>query len=57
MSNTPEYNQIDIENDSLTVIRAKVEALAKALRNRANANNSETEEINSILNKPLGEWP
>ena len=57
MSNIPEYNQIDIENDSLTVVRAKIEAIAKSLRNRAANNSNESEEINNILSKPLGEWP
>ena len=57
MANIPEYNQIDVDNDTLTVIRAKVEALAKALRKRAAANTHETEEINKMLGKPLGEWP
>jgi hypothetical protein len=53
-----DYNQIDFENDSITVIRAKLEAIAKALNNRANAaNNEEKEAIEEILNKPLGEWP
>jgi DNA modification methylase len=28
-----DYNQIDFENDSITVIRAKLEAIAKALNN------------------------
>jgi hypothetical protein len=57
MANIPEYNQIDIENDTLTVVRAKVEALVKALRKRAAANKNEEEEIGKMLGKPLGEWP
>lgn len=53
-----DYNQIDFENDSITVIRAKLEAIAKALNNRANAaDDKEKEAIEEILNKPLGEWP
>ena len=52
-----EYNQIDVENDTLTVIRAKVEALSKALRKRAAENEAERAEINALLGKPLGEWP
>ena len=57
MSDIPEYNQIDIENDSLTVVRAKIEAIVKSLRNRAANNSNESEEINNMLSKPLGEWP
>ena len=57
MSEIPEYNQIDIENDSLTVVKAKIEAIAKALRTRAANNSYESEEINNMLGKPLGEWP
>lgn len=57
MANIPEYNQIDVDNDTLTVIRAKVEALAKALRKRAAVNKNEEKEINNMLGKPLGEWP
>jgi len=57
MSDIQEYNQIDIENDSLTVVRAKIEAIAKSLRNRAANNSNESEEINNMLSKPLGEWP
>ena len=58
MSVISDYNKIDFENDSITVIRAKLEAIAKALNNRANAaNDEEKEAIKEILNKPLGEWP
>lgn len=57
MSAIPEYNKIDIDNDTLTVVRAKVEALAKALRKRAQNNPHEEEAITALLNKPLGEWP
>ena len=57
MSAIPEYNKIDIDNDTLTVVRAKVEALAKALRKRAQNNPHEDEAITALLNKPLGEWP
>ena len=52
-----EYNNIDVQNDTLTVIRAKVEALSKALRKRAEDNEAEKDEINALLGKPLGEWP
>ena len=51
------YNQIDFENDSLTVIRAKIGAIAKALKARANELSNEKEEIDELLKKPLGEWP
>lgn len=52
------YNVIDTENDTLTVIRAKVDAMAKALRKRAaEATGDEQQELNDMLNKPLGEWP
>ena len=58
MSVISDYNKIDFENDSITVIRAKLEAIAKALNNRANAaNDEEKKAIKEILNKPLGEWP
>jgi len=58
MSVINDYNKIDYENDSITVIRAKLEAIAKALNNRANAaSDEEKEAIEEILNKPLGEWP
>ena len=58
MSVISDYNKIDFENDSIIVIRAKLEAIAKALNNRANAaNDEEKEAIKEILNKPLGEWP
>ena len=58
MSVISDYNKIDFENDSITVIRAKLEAIAKALNNRANAaNDEEKKAIEEILNKPLGEWP
>jgi len=59
MSIFNDYNQIDFENDSLTVIRAKIGAITKALDKRANeiSNDEEKEEIKELLKKPLGEWP
>ena len=58
MSVISDYNKIDFENDSITVIRAKLETIAKALNNRAKAaNDEEKKAIEEILNKPLGEWP
>ena len=58
MSLINDYNKIDYENDSITVIRAKLEAIAKALDKRANAaDGEEREELKNLLNKPLGEWP
>ena len=58
MAKIPEYNQIDIDNDSLDVIRAKIEAVAKALRERAKtASEEEKTNIEKLLDKPLGEWP
>ena len=55
MANIPEYNQIDIDNDSLVVITAKIEALVKALRQRAEKTTNEKEKsyLKTILSKPL----
>ena len=55
MANIPEYNQINIDNDSLVVITAKIEALAKALRQRAEKTTNEKEKsyLKTILSKPL----
>ena len=53
MAKIPEYNQIDPENDSLTVIRAKLETIAKGLRQRALDHELEEEEIAEILDLPL----
>ncbi len=49
-----EYNQIDVENDSLVVITAKIAALTKALRARAEkAVGDEKSYLKTILSKPL----
>ena len=55
MSTIPEYNQIDIDNDSLVVISAKISALAKALRKRAEntLEGKEKSYLQLILSKPL----
>ena len=52
-----EYNQIDVENDTLVVIEAKIAALAKALRARAEAavEGKEKSYLNTLLSTPLGD--
>ena len=57
MAQVPDYNKIDVEKDSITVIRAKLEAISKDLRKRAEASTEEREDIANLLKKPLGEWP
>ena len=55
MANVPEYNKIDMENDSLVVITAKIEALAKALKKRAedSLEGKEKSYLKEMLSKPL----
>jgi hypothetical protein len=49
-----DYNKIDVENDSVVVITAKLAALTKALRARAEkAVGKEKSYLNTILWKPL----
>ena len=49
-----DYNKIDIENDSVVVISAKLAALTKALRARAEkAVGKEKAYLKTILSKPL----
>lgn len=57
MAQVPDYNKIDVDKDSITVIRAKLEAISKDLRKRAEASTEEREDIANLLKKPLGEWP
>lgn len=49
------YNQIDVDNDTLVVIEAKIEALAKALKARAEKalEGKEKTYLNTLLSKPL----
>jgi hypothetical protein len=50
-----DYNKIDIENDSVVVITAKLAALTKALKARAEKalEGKEKSYLNTLLSKPL----
>lgn len=68
MSSIPEYNVIQPESDDLTVIKAKIEAIAAQVdagevskedfdKELSKLNSSQKDSLETAFGKPLGEWP
>jgi chaperonin cofactor prefoldin len=53
----PEYNKLDLENDTLDVLEAKIKAIRKQREKLFEEEKKIQEVANEKFGKPLGEWP